>query len=147
MVRAWSDGSVEVSDTREGEDGFIYGVFEDGTTFTTDVPNVVWGLPTMTTGKAVLQLRRQRQTHRHTHHQQQKVTAATHGKTKCGNEKDASGSNGKGASASAAMQSHIEEARASRATGRTYIAGVFGEPRERTLAVDISETCHPIMRS
>ena len=44
MVRAWSDGNVEAVDTREGEDGFVVGVFEDGTTFTTEVPNVVWGL-------------------------------------------------------------------------------------------------------
>ena len=50
MVRARSDGNVEVSDTREGEDGFVYGVLEDGTTFAAEVPNVVWGLPKMTTG-------------------------------------------------------------------------------------------------
>ena len=49
VVRAWLGGNVEVSDTREGEDGFVYGVFEDGTTFTTEVPNVVWGLPKMRT--------------------------------------------------------------------------------------------------
>ena len=42
-VRAWSDGNVEVSDTMAGEDGFAYGVFEDGATLTTDVPNVVLG--------------------------------------------------------------------------------------------------------
>ena len=39
VARAWLGGSVEVSDTREGEDGFVYGAFEDGTTFTTEVPN------------------------------------------------------------------------------------------------------------
>ena len=50
VVRAWWEGNVEVSDSREGDDGFAYGVFEDGTTFTTEVPNVVWGLPKMTTG-------------------------------------------------------------------------------------------------
>ena len=48
--RAWLGGNVDVSDSREGEDGFVYGVSEDGTTFTTEVPNVVWGLPKMTTG-------------------------------------------------------------------------------------------------
>ena len=50
VARAWSDGNVEAADTREGEDGFVVGVFEDGTTFTTEVPSVVWGLPKMTTG-------------------------------------------------------------------------------------------------
>ena len=29
---------------------FAYDVLEDGTTFTTEVPNVVWALPKMTTG-------------------------------------------------------------------------------------------------
>ena len=50
VVRAWWDGNVGVSDSREGRDGVIYAVFEDVTTFTTEVPNVVWGLPGMTTG-------------------------------------------------------------------------------------------------
>ena len=47
MVRAWSDGTVEISDTREGDEGFVHGVFEDGSSFTTEVPNVVWGLSKM----------------------------------------------------------------------------------------------------
>jgi prepilin-type processing-associated H-X9-DG protein len=38
VVCAWLDGHVGVSDSREGGDGFVYGVFEDGTTFTTEVP-------------------------------------------------------------------------------------------------------------
>ena len=50
MVRAWTDGNVEVSDSRDGEGGFVDGVFEDGATFSTEVPNVVWGLPKMRTG-------------------------------------------------------------------------------------------------
>ena len=51
VARAWSDGNVEVSDTREGEEGFVYGVVEARATFTTEIPNVVWGLPNMNTGK------------------------------------------------------------------------------------------------
>ena len=49
VIRAWSDGNVEVYDAMEGEDSFVYGVFEDGTTFTTEVPNVLCGLPNMST--------------------------------------------------------------------------------------------------
>ena len=49
MPRAWWEGNVEVSDSREGDDGVAYGVIEDGTTFTTEVPNVLCGLPKMTT--------------------------------------------------------------------------------------------------
>ena len=73
------------------------------------------------------------------------MTGAKDGKTKCGTEKDTAGSKGKGEHASVAMQSHIEAVRVIRAKGRTYITGVFGEPRKRALVLEISETCHPIM--
>ena len=42
MVRAWADGTVEVSNTKEGDDGFMIGEFEDGFTFTSEVPNVAF---------------------------------------------------------------------------------------------------------
>ena len=46
-MRAWWDGNVGVSESRDRRDGVVYGFFEDVTT--TEVPNVVWGLPRMTT--------------------------------------------------------------------------------------------------
>ena len=52
---------------------------------------------------------------------------------------DTPDSKGKEEDASAAMQSHIEEVRIWRANGRAYIAGVFGEPRNKALVVEISE--------
>jgi len=42
VVRAWADGTVEVSNTKEGDDGFMIGEFEDGFTFTSEVPNVAF---------------------------------------------------------------------------------------------------------
>ena len=37
------------------------------------------------------------------------------------------------------MESHIEVVRIIKAKGRAYITGVFGEPRKRTLVVEISD--------
>ena len=42
VVRPWADGTVEVSNTKEGDDGFMIGEFEDGFTFTSEVPNVAF---------------------------------------------------------------------------------------------------------
>ena len=42
VVRAWADGTVEESNTKEGDDGFIIGDLEDGFTFTSEVPNVAF---------------------------------------------------------------------------------------------------------
>jgi hypothetical protein len=36
---------LEEACTQEGPEGFVVGVFDDGQTFTTEVPNVTWGLP------------------------------------------------------------------------------------------------------
>jgi hypothetical protein len=44
VVRAFKDGSVEEAETEKGPGGFLIGVFADGQTFTTEVPNVSWGL-------------------------------------------------------------------------------------------------------
>jgi len=45
VVRAFKDGTLEEAKTEVGPDGFLIGVFEDGQSFTTEVPNVSWGLP------------------------------------------------------------------------------------------------------
>ena len=45
VVRAWTDGSLEEATTKEGPEGFVIGVFQDGQIFETEVPNISWGLP------------------------------------------------------------------------------------------------------
>ena len=40
VVRAWQDGSVDEANTQQGAEGFVVGVFEDGLTWTSEVPNV-----------------------------------------------------------------------------------------------------------
>jgi len=45
VVRAFSDGMVEEAHTEEGPDGFLMGIFTDGTIFNTEIPNVTRGLP------------------------------------------------------------------------------------------------------
>ena len=50
-ARAWLGGNVEVSDTREGgKERMGLSMVSLRTTFTTEVPNVVWRLPNTTTG-------------------------------------------------------------------------------------------------
>ena len=44
VVRAFRDGTLEEAETEKGPGGFLIGVFADGQTFTTEVPNVSWGL-------------------------------------------------------------------------------------------------------
>ena len=44
VVRAWQDGSVDEADTQQGAEGFVVGVFEDGPTWTSEVPNVALDL-------------------------------------------------------------------------------------------------------
>lgn len=46
VVRAFTDGSLEEAHTEEGPDGFLIGVFADGTIYNTEIPNVTKGLPT-----------------------------------------------------------------------------------------------------
>ena len=46
VVRAFTDGSLEEARTEEGPDGFLIGVFADGTIYNTEIPNVTKGLPT-----------------------------------------------------------------------------------------------------
>ena len=43
-VKAWDDGSVEEAKTEKGEGGFLVGYFADGSTFTSQVPNVCFEL-------------------------------------------------------------------------------------------------------
>ena len=102
---------------------------------------MVWGLPKMSTGKdeGRASVKKAKATAKPKAKPKEKVTGAKDGKTKCGKEKDAPDIKGKGEPASAAMQSHIEEVRIIKAKGRTYITGVFGEPRKRTLVVEISD--------
>ena len=40
VVKAWADGSVEEVATERCEEGIMVGHFKDGTTFTSEVPNV-----------------------------------------------------------------------------------------------------------
>jgi hypothetical protein len=44
VVRAFRDGTLEEAETEKGPGGFLIGVFADGQTFITEVPNVSWGL-------------------------------------------------------------------------------------------------------
>ena len=44
IVKAWDDGSVEEAKTEKGEGGFLVGYFADGSTFTSQVPNVCFEL-------------------------------------------------------------------------------------------------------
>jgi hypothetical protein len=44
VVRAWQDGSVDEADTQQGAEGCVVGVFEDGVTWTSEVPNVALDL-------------------------------------------------------------------------------------------------------
>ena len=96
--------------------------------------------------RAVLQVKRQRQKTTPKAKAKEKVTVAKAAKTKSGKETETPTSKGKGDHASVAMHSHIEEARIIRAKGRSYITGVFGEPKKRTLVVEISEkmTCNHV---
>ena len=93
----------------------------------------------------MLQLRRQRETTPKAK-AKEKVTVAKAAKTKSGKKTETPDRKGKGGHASAAMHSHIEEARIVRAKGRSYITGVFGEPKKRSLVVEISEkmTCNHV---
>ena len=45
VVRTFRDGTLEEAQTEKGSGGFLTGAFEDGSIFTTEVPNVSWGLP------------------------------------------------------------------------------------------------------
>ena len=45
VVRTFRDGTLEEAQTEKGPGGCLIGVFEDGSIFTTEVPNVSWGLP------------------------------------------------------------------------------------------------------
>jgi hypothetical protein len=45
VVRAFTDGMVEEAHTEEGPDGFLMGIFADGTIWHTEIPNVTRGLP------------------------------------------------------------------------------------------------------
>jgi len=42
VVRAWEDGSMDEAVTEQGTEGFVVGTFEDGTTWTSEVPNVAF---------------------------------------------------------------------------------------------------------
>ena len=142
---------MEVSDTREGEAGFDNGVLEDGTTFTTEVPNVVffWGGSAKNynregRGPCFSEEGKSKQQNQKAKPKQM-VTTAKDGKTKSGKEKDTPDSKGKGEHASAAMESHIEEARVCRAQCRTHTTGVFGDHGKELWLWRSQKTGHPIM--
>jgi hypothetical protein len=44
VVRAWEDGTLEEARTEMGVGGFVVGHFGDGTTYTSQVPNVCFQL-------------------------------------------------------------------------------------------------------
>jgi len=46
VVCAWEDGTVEEARTEQGSEGFVVGIFEDGTAWTSEVPNVALAGPT-----------------------------------------------------------------------------------------------------